>query len=74
MNSVNHSSHGAVFNQSIIRENQVIQITGLSRSTIWRQEKEGTFPRRRKLSHRAVGWLKSEILFWLESRGEVGSS
>lgn len=52
----------------VLREKKVIDITGLSRTTIWRQEREGKFPRRIKISERAVWWLKSDILNWLENR------
>lgn len=52
----------------VLREKKVIDITGLSRTTIWRQEREGKFPRRIKISERAVGWLKSDILNWLKDR------
>ena len=32
--------------------------TGLSRSTIWRLERRGTFPMHRRISLNAVGWLE----------------
>lgn len=46
---------------SNLRLPQVKKATGLSTSTIWRLEKEGLFPKRRKISKRAVAWLSSEI-------------
>lgn len=49
----------------------VQQVTGLSRSTAWRLEKEGKFPSRRQLSANAVGWLKTEIEAWILSRTEA---
>jgi prophage regulatory protein len=52
----------------IIREPECRQITGLSRSTRWRLERAGKFPRRRKLSAAASGWLASEIAAWLAER------
>lgn len=45
----------------ILRDAEVTQRTGLSRSTRWRKERNGTFPKRRKISSHAVGWLESEI-------------
>tara|TARA_R110001599_G_scaffold9972_5_gene49282 strand:- start:6804 stop:7013 length:210 start_codon:yes stop_codon:yes gene_type:complete len=45
----------------------VISTTGLKRTTLWRKEKEGTFPKRIKLSENAVGWKESEILSWIDS-------
>jgi prophage regulatory protein len=57
-----------------LREPQVFNVTKLSRSTRWRLEKEGKFPRRRRISCAAVGWLESEILFWLESCTVIGGA
>jgi predicted DNA-binding transcriptional regulator AlpA len=49
-------------NQDVfLREPAVRKITRLSRTTRWRLERDGKFPRRRKLSSNAVGWLESEI-------------
>jgi prophage regulatory protein len=44
------------------------QITNLSDSTIARLEREGRFPRRRKLSTRRVGWRRQEVAAWCGSR------
>jgi prophage regulatory protein len=51
-----------------LRINEIKARTGLSRSTIWRLEREGLFPARKRLSKRAVGWSSSEIAAWLEGR------
>ena len=52
----------------ILKTNEVVKIIGLSKVTIWRIEKSGTFPKRINLTNRRVGWIESEILEWLESR------
>ena len=52
---------------------QVMDMTGLSRTTIWRLEKDGEFPKRRQLGIRRIGWIESEVLDWMESRSQVGS-
>ena len=44
------------------------EIGDLSRSTVWRLEKQGQFPKRVQLSPNCVGWRKSEVLDWLASR------
>ncbi len=49
----------------------VQQAAKLARTTIWRLEKTGQFPARRQLSPNTVGWLRSEIEIWLESRQTV---
>jgi len=53
---------------SFVREPECRQITGLSRVTRWRLEREGKFPRRRRLSSGAIGWLRSEIAHWVVTR------
>ncbi|MBI5191253.1 MAG: AlpA family phage regulatory protein [Nitrospirae bacterium] len=55
-----------------IRRPEVLKIVGLSATTIWRLERAGTFPMRRKLSTGAVGWLESEIQAWMTERETVG--
>ena len=54
-----------------IREAECRNRSGLSRTTRWRMERRGQFPKRRQLSQGAVGWLESEISAWLEARAEV---
>lgn len=46
-------------------------ITGLSRTTIWRMENDGTFPRRREIAPRRVAWLASEVREWIQSRKQL---
>ena len=41
---------------------------GLSRSTIYEQIQAGTFPKPIRLGPKAVGWLESEVLAWIEAR------
>ena len=48
-----------------LREREVRLMTGLSRTTRWRLERVGQFPRRRQISPGAVGWLESEVLAWM---------
>lgn len=56
-------------NDQIIRQSKVREMTGLSRSSIYRLEKSDTdFPKRRQISPGSVGWLLSEVLAWIESR------
>lgn len=58
-------------NTRVIRIDELTRITGLSRSSVGRQEKRGTFPRRRRLGANSVGWLLHEVLDWAESRDVV---
>lgn len=51
----------------LLRFPMVRERTGLSRSTIWRLERNGSFPTHRRLSSNAVGWLEDEIADWIEA-------
>ncbi len=52
----------------LLRSNQVIEKVGLSRPTIWRLERAGKFPKRRKLGANSVAWVDQEIEDWINSR------
>jgi prophage regulatory protein len=52
----------------IIKLPSVINISGLSRTTIYSRIEKGTFPKQISLGERSVGWIKSEILEWINSR------
>lgn len=49
----------------IIREKTVRDRTGLSRSTIYRKIKDGTFPAQLEISSNGVGWHESDIDRWV---------
>lgn len=53
--------------RQVLRPKEVIKEYGLSRTTIWRKEQDGTFPKKVRLGARAVGWLKSDLDAWLQS-------
>jgi prophage regulatory protein len=52
----------------LIRFHEVSQLVGLSRSTVWRLERQGAFPSRRQIASRAVGWMAEEIQQWIADR------
>ncbi len=52
----------------MLRAPQVMARTGLSRSTIWRRIRGGTFPPPVELGVNSIGWLESSITAWLASR------
>ncbi len=45
-----------------------MQVTGLSRMTIYRLELAGKFPKRHQLSQNSVAWLDFDIAAWANSR------
>jgi len=55
----------------LIRMPELMHMTGLGRTSIWRKEKAGAFPRRRRLGPNSVAWLLSEVQAWLRSREVV---
>ncbi|CAM1360801.1 DNA-binding transcriptional activator AlpA [Tenacibaculum litopenaei] len=52
----------------ILKLPEVIQKTGLSRSTIYAYKKEGIFPESIKLGKRSIGWLEQDIENWFEEK------
>ena len=56
------------------REPKVGEYTGLGRTRRWQLEKKGAFPRRVKISERAVGWYAREIIEFARSRPRVEAS
>ena len=51
-----------------IRTSDVVELVGLSRSTLWRMVHAGTFPRRVRISERAAGHIYEEVQAWMEAR------
>jgi prophage regulatory protein len=54
----------------IIRLKEVIETSGLARSTIYKYIGEGTFPKTVSLGDRCVGWVESEVHDWILARIE----
>ena len=59
MNTISHR---------MLRLPEVRDITGVSRSSIYKWMDEGKFPLPRKLSERAKAWDSREIAKWVDSR------
>ena len=51
-----------------LRLAQVREITGLSRSTIYRYMDKGMFPKHYDLGPRTVAWLEQDIQGWFGQR------
>lgn len=52
----------------LLTRREVERRTGLSRSTLYRKMRDGTFPVPLKVSDRAVRWRESEIRAYVDSR------
>ena len=51
-----------------LRRREVERLTRLSRTSIYRKMRSGTFPLPVKLGERAVAWRADEIHDWIASR------
>ncbi len=51
-----------------LRLPEVLEMTGLSTSTIYRWMTDGTFPRQIQLGSRSVVWLESDVTQWMNQR------
>ena len=58
-------------NEKIIKIHQVVEIVGISRSSIYDMVQRGDFPKQVKLGVRSSGWLKSEVDCWIELRASL---
>lgn len=55
----------------LLRIEEVKRRTGLSRTSIWRRERNGDFPARRRIGPNSVAWIEEEVEGWIESRPTV---
>jgi len=56
---------------NLIKLPQVMQMTTLSRATVYRLIAKGEFPEQIKLSERASAWIEDEVLEWLKTRANT---
>lgn len=54
----------------VMRLKEVMDTTGLSRSTVYKYIAEGVFPKPVTLGERCVGWVENEVFEWLLARIE----
>ncbi|EKO3675813.1 helix-turn-helix transcriptional regulator [Vibrio metschnikovii] len=55
-------------NIRLIRFREVLALTGLSRSSMYRFIEENDFPTQVQLGGRAVAWVESEVQDWIRKR------
>ncbi|NOR30801.1 MAG: AlpA family phage regulatory protein [Sulfitobacter sp.] len=55
----------------ILRCQDVLEITGLSRSTIYRMMERSEFPKPTRIGMRAIGWRESIVGSWISTRNEA---
>ncbi|MBV8634766.1 MAG: AlpA family transcriptional regulator [Burkholderiaceae bacterium] len=57
----------------LIRLKEVLRICGMSRTTLYNNIRDKQFPEPIQISARAVAWLQSEVLEWLDMRIKLRS-
>ena len=55
----------------LIRFQTVKDRTGLSRSTIWRLQRTGAFPKHHRISANAVAWVEQDVVDWMKAKASV---
>lgn len=55
-------------NERILRIDDVVELTGISRSMIYKLQSASDFPSSIQLSERAVGWRRADVVQWLERK------
>jgi len=60
--------------ERLLRLPEVMHLTGLCRSDVYRLEAAGIFPKRRRLVGRTVCWTLSDVLRFVESRPTVADA
>lgn len=66
-----HKESAAPAAPRFLRFKDVGMMCGLSRTTIWRMQRDGKFPERRRIGPNAVRWLAEDVEDWIRSR-ELG--
>jgi prophage regulatory protein len=53
-----------------IRPREVVEMIGVSRTTLWRMVREGTFPRPVRITERNVRYVLEAVEAWMQARTE----
>jgi len=56
------------FPMRFIKLKEVTEMTGLSRSTVYKFITDDKFPKSVSLGDRAVAWVDDEVMDWMEAR------
>jgi len=70
MTTAQRSDRLALLPLKLLRFTDVRERTGLSRSTVWRLERRGAFPKHIKVSTNIVAWLEEDVIEWIRSKAK----
>lgn len=54
-------------NEKLLRLKQVVELTNLSKATIWRWVRDGQFPKPIKITNRVTVWKSNDIEAYIAS-------
>jgi len=57
-----------------LRVRKVTEMVGFSKTTLYARVKDGSFPKPIRLGSHSVAFLESDVLNWMKSRLERGST
>lgn len=55
----------------VVRMSRLVEMIGLSRSTIWKLLSQDKFPTPIRLGSKSIGWRVKDIDEWLQNREEL---
>ena len=59
--------------QQMLKSQDVLEVTGFSRPTLWRYVKAGWFPKPKEIGPRAKRWRREDVEAWLRDPEAYGS-
>ncbi|MFT4804465.1 MAG: prophage regulatory protein [Psychroserpens sp.] len=54
--------------ERLVRKPEVLSLTGLSSSSLYRLMEQGNFPQSVQISERSVAWRESDVERWIDTR------
>ena len=58
----------------VLRWQALYEKVQLARTTVWRLERDGLFPRRIQIGPNSVGWIESDVEDWMKSRSSASTT
>lgn len=55
----------------LLKMKQVLELTAISRATLYRYLEKGAFPKPRKLDKKTVRWVENDIQEWMQNLPEA---
>lgn len=60
--------------ERILSRKQVVELTGRSATSLWRDCRNGRFPHPRSIGPGRIGWLASDVDAWIKALPIVGKA